>query len=235
MLRASRRSARLRAEERSGSVAATSPIAKTGRPGTWRSGRPARNRRRRAARRAASRCWADPADRPDHRVGRRRRLAGGPRDRPVGDLVAVEAVRHDGAVAGVQMTPRAASRGRRGPRRGRGAGAARARRGSRGRPACRASGGDVGRGAHRRGAAADHDDRGGGREPLVGGRRSAATSGGRLQSGRRQKPLVTPVEITSTSYGSSGPRRRRATPTVRASRSRPVSVPCTVRARSSRR
>jgi hypothetical protein len=54
--------------------------------------------------------------------------------------------------------------------------------------------------------------------------------------GRRQKPLPTPVEMTRASYSSAtvAPSSRRPK-TVRAARSKPVSVPWTFRTRSNRR
>ncbi len=67
-------------------------------------------------------------------------------------------------------------------------------------------------------------------------RRSAPISAADCRVGRRQKPLLTPVQMTSASYGSatgapSSPRPN----TVRAARSTPVSVACTVRTPSRRR
>ena len=92
-------------------------------------------------------------------------------------------------------------------------------------PLVRPSGCNVGGAADRCRAAAHDDHRGGGSQPVVCSAQLGADLSGRLQRRRRQKPLLTPVEMTSASYSSaivapSSPRPK----TVRAARSSPVRV-----------
>ncbi len=104
MLRARSLSARLRADVRSGSVAAMSPIAKTsGWSGQSEVGVDADEPA------VVQELGGEPvgvgpyaSDRPDHRVGRGGGLPGAPLDRLVGDLVEVEPGRDHGAVTGMQ-------------------------------------------------------------------------------------------------------------------------------------
>ena len=96
--------------------------------------------------------------------------------------------------------------------------------------------GEVRRGVDRSRAPADDVDGLGGCQLVVCALRAASTSSSDWRSGRRQKPLVTPVAMTSTSYGSarvvpSGSR----TLTTRSASESSVSVPWTVRTPSSLR
>lgn len=140
------------------------------------------------------------ADRPDHDVRARLRLPRHPRDRATTQTAAVVPARNSGAVAGVQ--------GHAQPEEARAHLPPDARMVVGERPVAgevevdagaRSPLGDLGGRAHRRCAAADHRDRSGPRQAPVGVSSSAVMSAGHRRGGWRQKPLVTPVAMTTTS------------------------------------
>ena len=239
MFAASRASVQLRADERSGSVAATSPMAKIPSvPGHPQVGvDPHEPVLVEQLRWQPLGVGTHPADRPQDGLGRR--SAAGRCSTATGSavmLVAGEAVGHDGAVPRVQADPgRAEPVAHLGPD-------PRVVLGERALagevqvdPLVGPGRREVGGAAHRGRAAADDDHRRRRRRAARGrpaGRRPppGSTAG---PAGARSR-CVTPVEITSTSYGlrDRGPVGAARTATERPARSSPVSVPCTVRTRS---